>query len=370
MKHLYVILFAVFFWSCERENLTNEKVKVIAGIKADPQLSRMSAAIERSGLAAALNGTQYTILAPTDSAFTAAGIDPNALDATVLLSVLQYHIIPSRIDSSRFGFEFGWLNGQLDNNTQGLFTPPTSPQNTNFYGQLSFQGFQTMNLSLNANLYVTNATQLNPPFPAVNSPVNPSAVGRGVFFNGARVIRFDAFEGADGVVHKINKVLLPPAGNLAQLIAADPDLSIFNKLILKATGTPNFAVGVLTVLPGNALTPLRTGTLTVLAPNNAAMNAGGFTEAFIDGATPAACLDIARRHVINLRTFSSDFFNSSIRPTPLTLYNTQQTGKTVTYNVDSNGVFFTNSLTTRASVVAADVVATNGVLHKISSVIN
>ncbi|MFM8912311.1 MAG: fasciclin domain-containing protein, partial [Flammeovirgaceae bacterium] len=365
-----VILLMAFLWSCERENLTNEKVKVIAGIKADPQLTRLSAAIDRAGLAAALNGTQYTILAPTDSAFAAAGIDPNALDPATLLSVLQYHIIPSRIDSSRFGFEFGWVNQQLDNNTLGLFSPPINPQNTNFYGQLSFQGFQTMNLNLNANLYVTNATQLNAPVPPTNSPINPSAIGRGVFFNGARVIRFDAFEGSDGVVHKINKVLLPPTGNLAQLIAADTDLSIFNKLILKATGTPNFAVSVLTALPASALTPLRTGTLTVLAPNNAAMNSGGFSEAFIDGATPAACLDIARRHVVGLRTFSSDFLNSSIRPTPLTLYTTLQTGKTVTYGVDTNGVFFTNGLTPRASVTVADVVATNGVLHKISSVIN
>lgn len=351
MKYIYIFVFAFAFFSCERENLTNEKVKILDGIKKDPELTRLSAAIDRAGLRSALNGTQYTFFAPTDAAFTAAGIDPNAVDPAALLRILQYHMIPSRVDSSRFGVEFGFFNGQVG---------------ANLLGQLSFQGFQTLNLGLNANIYCTNATQ---EVPAASGNV----VGRGVFFNGATIIGFDAFEGADGVVHKINSVLLPPPGNLANVVAADPDLSIFNKLILKASGTgalPNFATGVLLPLPPDPLTTARTGTLTVLAPTNSAMNTAGVTEAFIDGATPAACLDIARRHVVSLRTFSSDFFNNSIRPTPTITYNTLQSGKTVTYNSDTNGVFFTNALTTRASVAVANIVATNGVLHKISATIN
>jgi uncharacterized surface protein with fasciclin (FAS1) repeats len=352
MKHVFIFLFAIALFSCERENLTNEKVKILDGIKKDPELTRLSAAIDRAGLRNALTGTQYTFFAPTDAAFTAAGIDPNAVEPTVLLRILQYHMIPSRVDSSRFGVEFGIFNAQM--------------AGPSWVGQLTFQGFQTLNLGLNANVYCTNATQEVP----VGSG---NVVGRGVFFNGASVVGFDAFEGADGVVHKINAVLLPPPGNLADVVAADPDLSIFNKLILKASGTgalPNFATGALLPLPADPLATARTGTLTVLAPNNSAMNTAGVTEAFIDGATPAACLDIARRHVVSLRTFSSDFFNNSIRPTPTITYNTLQTGKTVTFNSDANGVFFTNALTTRASVVAANIVATNGVLHKLSATIN
>jgi transforming growth factor-beta-induced protein len=352
LRYTAFLLLSLIIISCERENLTNEKVKILEGIKKDSELSKLSQAIDRVNLKSALIGTQYTFFAPTDEAFTNAGIDPNSIEPSVLLNILQYHMIPSRIDSSRFGVEYGLFFGQI-------FGP-------SYLGQLTYQGFQTLNLNLNANLYCTNATQ---EVPALTGNV----LSRGLFFNGAQVVGFDSFEGADGVVHKINKVLLPPVGSLSQVVATDPDLSIFNKLINKAastTGIPSYAATTLSALPADALATSRTGTLTVLAPTNEAMIAATITEAFIEASTPATCLDIARRHVIALRNFSSDFYNQSIRPTPVITYNTQQAGKAITYNSDSKGVFFTNALTTRADVVKANVVATNGVLHKINSAIN
>lgn len=352
LRYITFLLLPLLICSCERENLTNEKVKILEGIKKDADLSKLSQAIDRANLRGALIGTQYTFMAPTDAAFTNAGIDPAAIEPGVLLKILQYHMIPSRIDSSRFGIEYGFFFGQI-----------TFPS---YLGQLTYQGFQTTNLDLNANLYCTNATE---EVPALSGNV----LGRGLFFNGARVVGADAFEGSDGVVHKVDAVLLPPVGNLSQTVAADPDLSIFNRLINKAATAPgalSYAATTLAALPADALVATRAGTLTVFAPTNAAMTAATVTEAFIDGATPVACLDIARRHVISLRNFSSDFYNQSIRPTPVITFTTQQAGKSVTYGSDSNGVFFTNALTPRAGVVKANVVATNGVLHKINSTIN
>ena len=347
-----VLVLSTWLFGCERESLTDEKIKILAGIKADPQLSKLSQAIERANLKSALVGTQYTFLAPTDDAFTKAGIDPNAIDPAALLAILQYHIIPSRIDSSRFGIDYAVFLGQI-----------VLPE---LLGPLTYQGFQTINLNVNANLYCTNAT-------AESAPGSGIPVSRGVFFNGARIESFDSFEGADGVVHKIDNVLLPPIGNFGQAIAADPDLSLFSKLVNKAataTGASSYATTTLSLLPIDATAPSRAGTLTVLAPTNAAMTAGGLTEAFIDGATQAACLGIARRHVFSLRNFSSDLFNQSIRPIPLTIFNTQQAGVTVTYGSDANGAFFSNLLTPRADIVKANIVTTNGVIHKISTRIN
>lgn len=347
-KYIYYLVFfvfAIFVSACEREDLSDLKVNILDGIAAAPDLSTLNEAIKKAGLRQNLDGTQYTFFAPTNQAFTDAGINISSLSAAQLLKILQYHMIPSRVDSSRFDLEYGLFFGQI-----------SAPD---FFGQLTYQGFQTLNVDVNANIYCTNASEV----------VGSDLVGRGVYINGAQITQFDALEGADGVVHKINRVLLPPPGNLAQLIGQQTNLSLFNKLISKAAtavGASSFASTTLSTLPADALTTARTGTFTVLAPTDEAMIAAGYDQIFIDGASVTTLLAIARQHVFNLRTFSSDLYQRQLRGA---ITYTPLAGLNITFGTDTNGLFFSTAGTPRASIVSANVVANNGTLQIVDTVL-
>lgn len=341
-----ILFLATFFVaSCERENLTEVKPGFIERVKADPELSTLASAIEKANLQSALIGTQFTMFAPTNSAFN--GVDINAIPAETLRQVLLYHIGGSRIDSSRF--------------------------NPQYHGvTLNLSGVASLNTNLNANLYFTNVTRI---LNASDFPDRWRYESDGIFVCGSRIIGFDAVQASDGIVHKIDRVLFPPTGFLGEMIASNADLSLFNKLVNKAAtaaGQPNFAATTLNLpIPSN-VNPLtsRTGTLTVFAPTNAAMTAAGYTDAFIDGATPAACLNIARAQIINFRTFSSDFFNSAraFAPATVTVYNTLQTGRTVTFNLATTS--FTGVLNANVQPSTANILAANGVIHVVGQVLN
>lgn len=62
-------------------------------IATNPDLSMLYAALQTAGLEATLTGEgPFTILAPTNEAFSAAGIDPAAMDPVELQTVLLYHV--------------------------------------------------------------------------------------------------------------------------------------------------------------------------------------------------------------------------------------------------------------------------------------
>lgn len=83
-----------------------------------PTLSLFNAAIKHSGVNAALSGTtKYTVFAPSDSAFHAAGYANiaaiNAADSTTLARLLNYHIIPG------FKFASDLVDGSSVQTVQG-----------------------------------------------------------------------------------------------------------------------------------------------------------------------------------------------------------------------------------------------------------
>lgn len=266
MKHnrltkfiLATILFSGFvFTSCKKDE-TTPSVKSIAELAAStPDLSYLSAAINRAGLSATLTASgTYTVFAPTNEAFIAAGfatIDAiNAADPTALSAILLYHTLGSTVVSSAV---------------------PAGPN----------AAVATLNT---ANIYLTS-----------NS--------KGVFVNGTPVVTVDV-SASNGVVHIIGKVLIPPAGNIVETAQAVPDLSYLVAAILRASTGSTDVAGVLS----------GTGPFTVFAPTNDAFIAAGFpTIDAINAADPDALAAILTYHVLNGWVFSSDL-SDGLTPTML-----------------------------------------------------
>lgn len=166
----------------------------------------------------------------------------------------------------------------------------------------------------------------------------PVSVANGVVtVGGARVTTADV-EASNGVVHLIDGVMLG-------------SLDIVDNAIIRG-----FSSLVSAVQAANLVTPLRGGNLTVFAPTNAAFAA-------IPGGAPtdvATLTRVLQLHVVGSRALSSQLSNGQQLPTLLT-------GTSLTVGL-TGGVRVTGPRNF-ASVVAADVVAKNGVIHVIDTVL-
>ncbi|GAB3506473.1 fasciclin domain-containing protein [Spirosoma knui] len=283
---------------------------------SNKQLNFFEAAVNRAGLATTLNGAgPFTIFAPTDDAFRAAGFPDtaaiNRTPAATLQQILSYHII----------------NGTAINSS-AIAAGQTAQQSS---------------LTSNGTLYISKA--------ASTSGTSGSAT-TGISVNNARVVVADQ-QSTNGVIHLIDRVLMPPAGNILQVVAADTSLSL---------------LAAAAQLGGTAVTSALSGStaLTVFAPTNAAFRAAGFgSAAALQAAPPATLTSILTYHVVpGVRAYSPTLTNGAA----ITTFQ----GGSVTANVGANNAV---TLTGRgnngaaSNVVAADISATNGVIHKIDRVL-
>lgn len=168
----------------------------------------------------------------------------------------------------------------------------------------------------------------------------------GVFANGIKVKSAD-IEASNGVVHVIENVLIPPTRTIAQIATADTTFSLLVAAVTKA--------GLVGAISG-------AGNLTVFAPTNAAFRAAGFPNAAaIDAAPTATVLTIVSRHVVNTNVFASDLTEGGSLPT--------LQGGPLTVNLGPPRVRVTGSSATPSAIVAANIAATNGVVHVIDRVL-
>lgn len=273
--------------------------------------SILTAAVVKADLLNTLidGDANYTLFAPNNDAFEAAGITSlDGLSAEDLTPILLYHVIDGEVFASDL--------------------PATGTMENPFAATVS---------TLNGDFYLTNNSN-------------------GVFINGKSAITTatnsgDALDYDNGVVHTIDQTLMPEDNN--DIIA-----------VAQAAGFTELAAAL---TEANLVSALQNpnGPFTVFAPTNDAFDAlyttlGVNDATEIDDATLEAVL---KYHVISgARVFSTDLSDG--------LAATSLQGADFTVNVGSSVTLTDNDPDNAdANVTMIDVLATNGVVHVIDAVI-
>jgi transforming growth factor-beta-induced protein len=167
--------------------------------------------------------------------------------------------------------------------------------------------------------------------------------------NGVKIVQEDIYA-TNGVLHKIKKVLCPPSGTVAAVVAGNPQFSTLLAAVIKAD-----LVAALENTPD----------LTVFAPTNAAFDA----LAIELGITVEQILeldnlkDILLYHVLGQVVFSAAIKNGKTNDIP-TL-----NGKTIDLRRKSSKVCVVDQQGRKAKVIGVDILAENGVIHAIDQVL-
>ncbi|MDC3297911.1 fasciclin domain-containing protein [Candidatus Poseidoniaceae archaeon] len=249
------------------------------------------AAVVQADLLATLEGPgPFTVFAPTDQAFTDAGISLSALDTpegkVTLADILLYHVVSSEVPASA----------------------------------------------------VTDCMSAD----AANGQPLSFTVGDGVMVNDANVVSADVIT-SNGLIHVIDKVLTP----------SDTPRDI--PRTAQCTGTHDSLVAA--VIQAELLETLQgPGPFTVFAPTDQAFTDAGIDLASMD--TPegkAALANILLYHVVSGEVASSALSDGMTAETV--------NGQDLTFNLTS-GVMVND-----ASVTAADIATSNGIIHVIDKVL-
>jgi uncharacterized surface protein with fasciclin (FAS1) repeats len=294
--------------SCKKDDPAPSTPNVVQLAQSDTTLSLLVTLVTKAGLAATLSTTNdITVFAPTNAAFRGAGISDAAIGALTndqakagYEAILKYHVVGSKIASSAVP-----ASGAVPTlNTKNLYA------------------------SKNAN---------------------------GVFVNGKKVTTAD-LNASNGVVHKINGVLLPPTKSIAQIVIDNPSTFSILLAAVQRAGLDDEL--------------LAAGNYTVFAPTDAAFSLTPYTTPALITAAPAdAVKTIVQAHVIPTNVFASDLINDAPAPT-------LNAGQTLTVATTPPSVRITGRAISAASPIVTttqgstfDIVATNGVIHIISKVI-
>ncbi|MCE4557512.1 fasciclin domain-containing protein [Roseateles cellulosilyticus] len=275
---------------------------VVGVAQADAQFSVLVEAITAAGLDTTLSGAgPYTVFAPTNDAFTALlaelGVTKAQLlaDKATLTAVLQYHVIAGRVAKADVP----------------LGKPVTPLQGGIFKVDTAGNG-----------LVITDGRNRQ-----------------------ARITATDV-TASNGLVHVIDKVLLPANKTVVATAQAVPDFSILVEAVV--------AAGLVETLNG-------TGPFTVFAPTNAAFakllaELGVTKEQLL--ANKPLLTQVLTYHVLPSRVLKAQVpVGSAIT--------TVQGG---TFTVDAS-LAITDARGRKAAITATDVLASNGVIHTLDTVI-
>lgn len=282
------------------ESSTNQTIASI--VSTTSQFSTLNQAVAKAGLGSTLSGNgEFTVFAPNNAAFEASGISSSvlaSLTADQTKDILLYHTLANKVVSSAV---------------------PAGP-----------------------NAKVTTAQ---------GEAVYVTKDSRGVFVNGWKVNQADIMA-TNGVIHSIERVLMPPKGNLVVTAQQNNNLTYLVAAVVRASQGSTNVANVLSSTEG----------LTVFAPTNQAfINAGFPTIASIQAADPAVLTSILTYHVVDARAFSSDLSNGQT-------LNTVQGGN-LQVNIGNQVTIKGSANASASTVIAPNVLATNGVVHIIDQVL-
>ena len=271
----------------------------IAQVAQEKGFNSLLAAVTKAGIAGTLTdaNAQLTVFAPTDQAFTDLAkrlgfadttAMVNALPASALQSILTYHVLGTKK-----------LAADL---SAGGPTQPTAYSFANTPARLTFDFTSGVKIT---DAALTTATVVTPNVPASN-----------------------------GVIHAIDKVLVPPGVlNIVQMAQANP---LFSSLV---------SAVVATNLQG---TLSGAGPFTVFAPTNAAFAAAP------QGLTTAQLSTVLTYHVLGSQVLSSQIpFGTPVATVA---------GQNITINAGTPPTI-KDTTAVAAKIVAVDVRASNGVIH-------
>ncbi|CAN7158904.1 putative surface protein with fasciclin (FAS1) repeats [Acidovorax sp. 99] len=265
-----------------------------------PELSILVEAVVAAGLAPTLSTGTLTVFAPTNAAFAALltelGVTKEALLANkpLLTAVLTYHVLGSKV--MRADVPLG-----------KAITPVSG-------------GF--FKIESNNGLKITD--------------------GR----NRVSTITSTDIQASNGVVHLVDKVLLPADKDIVATASALPDFSILVEAVV--------AAGLVSTLQG-------AGPFTVFAPTNAAFAAlltelGVTKDALL--ANKTLLTQVLTYHVVPARVLKAEV--------PVNTAITTVQGQTFTINAS---LVITDQNMRTSSIVATDVFTSNGVIHVVDKVI-
>lgn len=282
--------------SCEKEEekpMAATEMSIAKYAASDNSFSTLVAALTKADLVGALDGTgNFTVFAPTNAAFDqlfselgVSGI--NDIPAEKLKSVLLYHVLGEEKKS-----------GMLQSGYYNTLSP-------------AFNGFMSLKVDVASGVTINKNTSVT----AADVDVK------------------------NGVIHVINKVLLPPT--VVDQALFNDDFSILVEAVVKA---------------GLANTLSAEGPYTIFAPTNTAFQEL-FTQLGVSGIsdlTAEQLIPILTHHVVA----------GNIRSTDLSA------GTVSTLNGDITIALSPSpSINSTSQIIATDVQASNGVIHVIDEVL-
>ncbi len=293
--------------------LVNPSILPIVNTVVEPayfnkDFSTLTAAVVQAGLLNALidPNANLTVFAPNNAAFTAAGITSLPTDNDALADILKYHVLPTEV-----------LAASLPSGSASIET------------------------LLGKDFYLSN---------------NGSA---GVFINGKTQVTATDVQANNGVVHVINRTLLLPSQNIAQIVIANTEATQpeFTQLLAALQLVPTLVEAASD----------ESANLTVFAPTDAAFRAlyTALNVDNLDGVVDAIGLDglekVLKHHIVGARAFSKDLKAGGLATLE----------QSVNVNVTTLKITGASGSTNQAGLATSslDILATNGVIHVIDKVL-
>lgn len=304
LKLVAVVLIVTFISSCSDDDSIIE-TNTIVDVAVNNNLSSLVAAVTKADLADTLSGSgSFTVFAPTNAAFQAL-LDSNAnwssiddIPVETLRSVLLFHVLNGTVASSDLS----------DTYVSTLSTGPNDE-------------------AISLQVEVTGGVEFN-------GDANPVVVD---------------VNASNGIVHVIDKVMLPP--NVVTLALNNAGFTSLVAALTDSRHTTDFVA----VLSG-------AGPFTVFAPTNAAFQAllDSNTEWNSVADIPVATLEVVLLyHVVN---------EANVQSGQLSNGDVTTLGGTITIDL-TNGAQIVTSSDQTVNIIITDVQGTNGVIHAVDTVL-